>query len=142
MTDIRLHAIQHGSRANGPGLRSVVWFQGCTIGCPGCFNPETHAPKAGFTATTEALAREITAHSKCTEGVTISGGEPFQQSAALLDLLERLAGTQLSRLVFTGYALDEVRHLPLGPRILDAVDVLIAGRYVASRHLGRGLRGC
>src|SRR3972149_712339 len=40
---LRLHALLPRSRANGPGMRAVIWFQGCTRGCPGCFNPETHA---------------------------------------------------------------------------------------------------
>ena len=39
---IRLHAFEPASRANGPGPRAAVWFQGCTLGCPGCFNPDTH----------------------------------------------------------------------------------------------------
>jgi anaerobic ribonucleoside-triphosphate reductase activating protein len=138
---VRLHAFVPASRANGPGIRAVVWFQGCTLGCPGCFNPDTHDPAGGYEADTANLAEELRAASSRIEGVSFSGGEPFQQPEALLDLLKRIATAGLSKLVFTGYTVAEVRKIPLGPSILDLLDVLIAGRYVRSRHLGRGLLG-
>ena len=56
---IRLHAFESASRANGPGLRAVVWFQGCTLGCPGCFNPGTHNASGGYDSDTDTLAAEI-----------------------------------------------------------------------------------
>ncbi len=135
----RLHAFEPASRSNGPGLRAVVWFQGCALGCPGCFNPATHDPRGGVEFDTEQLAGEIISLGPKIDGVSVSGGEPFQQPDALLDLLERLDSAPLGRLVFTGYTLDEVQELPLGPRILPLVDVLIAGRYVASRQADAGL---
>jgi anaerobic ribonucleoside-triphosphate reductase activating protein len=138
---IRLHAFEPASRANGPGLRAVVWFQGCTLGCPGCFNPATHEPQSGYLSDTETVAAQILTQAETIEGVSISGGEPLQQPSALRDLLCRLVPAGLSRLVFTGYTLAEVHKLPLGPRILPLVDVLIAGRYVASRHSANGLAG-
>jgi anaerobic ribonucleoside-triphosphate reductase activating protein len=137
----RLHAFEPVSRANGPGLRAVVWFHGCTLGCPGCFNPGTHDPKGGYDSDTEILAAEISTLATRIEGISISGGEPFQQPEALLDMLGRLTDPHLSRLVFTGYSLPEIDRFPLGPAILRHIDVLIAGRYVASRHLGHSLLG-
>jgi len=136
---IRLHAFEPASRANGPGMRAVVWFQGCTLACPGCFNPGTHDPQGGYESDTDTLATEILALGARIKGITISGGEPFQQPKALFDLLRRLADSHLSRLVFSGYTLPEINRLPLGPSILRHIDVLIAGRYVASRQLGHGL---
>jgi anaerobic ribonucleoside-triphosphate reductase activating protein len=137
----RLHAFEPVSRANGPGLRAVVWFQGCTLGCPDCFNPGTHNPQGGYESDTKTLATEILALATRVEGISISGGEPFQQPEALFDLLRRLADSHLSRLVFSGYSLPEIDRLPLGPSILRHIDVLIAGRYVASQHLGHSLLG-
>ena len=136
-----VHVFERASRANGPGLRAVVWFQGCSLGCPGCFNHATHDPQGGYESHTETLAAEILAVSDQIEGISISGGEPFQQPAALLELLYRLDGSHLSCLVFTGYTLPEVNRLPLGPEILRHLDVLIAGRYAAGQHLGHGLLG-
>ncbi len=138
---VRIHAVEEMSRANGPGWRAVVWFQGCTLGCPGCFNPHTHPHAGGDLVDTADLAGRLARLAGRIEGVTLSGGEPFQQAEALADLLARLAATPLSRLVFTGYTLSEVHALPHGPEALRHVDVLIAGRYVAGRHLGLGLLG-
>lgn len=138
---VRVHAFEPGSRANGPGLRAVVWFQGCTLGCPGCFNPATHDPAGGYEAESVTLAADILALRPGIEGLTVSGGEPFQQPDALLELLARLDGSALGRLVFSGYDLREIEAMPLGPAILSHVDALIAGRYVAARRLARGLLG-
>jgi anaerobic ribonucleoside-triphosphate reductase activating protein len=138
---IQVHAVEPASRANGPGLRAVVWFQGCTLNCPGCFNPTTHDPLGGIESDTEILAAEILSLADTIEGVSVSGGEPFQQPEALLNLLERLAGTSQSRLVFSGYTLAQLAALPFGPAVLRHVDVLIAGRYIASRRTGHGLVG-
>jgi anaerobic ribonucleoside-triphosphate reductase activating protein len=139
--EVRLHAVEFASRANGPGLRAAVWFQGCTLGCPGCFNPDTHDVQSGYLTDTALLAEELLARRSRIEGVTISGGEPFQQPEALLDLLRRLDGSGLSCLVFSGYSRCDLQLLRLGQAILRYVDVLIAGRYVAARHLGHGLVG-
>src|SRR5438270_747298 len=135
---VRIHAVEPASLVNGPGRRAVVWFQGCTLGCPGCFNPDTHSSSGGSLVETAQLAEQFGQLAGMVEGVSISGGEPFQQPEALLDLLERLPAG-LGRLVFTGYTLDEVKRMPLGQRILRQVDALVAGRYVAARHLGVGL---
>ena len=138
---LRLHAMEPASRANGPGLRAVLWFQGCTLGCSGCFNKATHDLGGGIQTDTVALERELRSNPHVIEGISISGGEPFQQPEALLDLLERLTNSGLSKLVFSGYTLAEIRKQPLGPLILLHLDVLVAGRYVESRHLAHGLLG-
>jgi anaerobic ribonucleoside-triphosphate reductase activating protein len=138
---IRLHAFEPFSRANGPGLRAVVWFQGCTLRCPDCFNPVTQDPRGGYASDTASLVTEILALDAQIEGISISGGEPFQQPEALLDLLRQLSVPRLSRLVFSGYTLPEIDCLPIGPNILQFIDVLIAGKYLASQHVGHGLLG-
>jgi anaerobic ribonucleoside-triphosphate reductase activating protein len=138
---IHLHAVENASRANGPGLRAVIWFQGCTLRCPGCFNLATHGPQGGYESDTESLASKILSLGSEIEGITLSGGEPFQQPEALNDLLESLCNTRMSRIVFSGYTLDEINTLPLGAKILKGIDVLVAGRYIASQHLGHGLLG-
>jgi pyruvate-formate lyase-activating enzyme len=100
---LRLHAFIPRSRANGPGCRAVVWVQGCTLGCPGCFNPETHDFRGGQWVGVDELFERIRALQGTIEGITVSGGEPFQQRPALLALLQRVrAETDLGVLVFTG----------------------------------------
>jgi anaerobic ribonucleoside-triphosphate reductase activating protein len=118
----------------------VVWLQGCTLGCPGCFNPGTHDRHGGYESGVESLAEQIAAAPDI-EGVSISGGEPFQQAEALSELLAGLGGTGLSILVFSGYTLAAIRKMPLGAEILAHIDVLVAGPYVQSGHLGAGLLG-
>src|SRR5437867_3434145 len=106
---LRVHAFQPYSAANGPGLRAVLWVQGCTLGCPGCFNPDTH-PRPGQVWTVDETYERIVALAGDIEGVTISGGEPLQQRRPILTLLHRIrTETSLSTLVFTGYTWDELQ---------------------------------
>lgn len=120
----------------------MVWFQGCTLGCVGCFNPTTHAPDAGATELRHLVAPlERAAHAGAVSGLTLSGGEPMQQAPAALELLLAARRLGLSTLMFSGYRHDELIAQPLGPAVLAHLDVLIDGRYLASERLGRGLRG-
>lgn len=142
MDSVAVHAIEPRSRANGPGTRFVVWFQGCSLGCPGCFNPDTHAPERRSLHTIDALMAQIAAQGDAIEGITLSGGEPFEQPEAALALVSAVrARTGLSILIFSGYAIEEIGQLPHGQAILTHIDVLVDGRYQAPRRLGRGLRG-
>ncbi len=140
--DISLHAILSRSRANGPGVRIVIWFQGCTLACPACFNPLTHSQAETWVVPIADILKKIVTASREVEGVTISGGEPLQQPASLESLLKGIREqTNLSILLFSGYKRTEIERMPLGPSILGLADVLIAGRYVRDLRCGRGLRG-
>ena len=59
--ELRLHHFLPVSQVNGPGRRAVVWVQGCTLGCPGCFNPETHDAGNGNLARVDDLFTQIAA---------------------------------------------------------------------------------
>ena len=138
----RIHATEPRSRANGPGARFVVWFQGCSLGCAGCFNPATHIAAGGDTDTDALLALIAgVAETGAIEGVTLSGGEPFEQPDAALTLLRGARALGLSTLAFSGFTLDELRERRLGDDIVAALDVLVDGRYLAGERLGTGLRG-
>lgn len=138
---LRIHALLEHSRANGPGLRAVLWTQGCSLGCPGCFNPDTHPAQGGEWVSLEDLSERIQAIPGI-EGVTISGGEPLQQIAPLTELLRGLRRTtSLSVIVFTGFEPDELQRLSGSADLLVQVDVLIAGRYHQEQRLAHGLRG-
>jgi anaerobic ribonucleoside-triphosphate reductase activating protein len=101
-----LHAFIPASRANGPGLRSVVFFQGCTLACRNCFSPHSHS-FSGADVTILAVAEQLLqAHQEHRiEGVTFSGGEPMQQAPALLELMQilRQRVPNLSFGMFSGY---------------------------------------
>ena len=90
----------------------------------------------------EDLVDDILKQGSAISGVTISGGEPFQQPAALLALVKRLKiVSELSILVFSGYRLKEIARDPVSSRVLENIDVLVAGRYLPSRHQGSRLLG-
>jgi len=134
---LRVHAIEPRSRANGPGTRTVIWVQGCTLGCPGCFNPATWPAAGGQEMEIAAIVDAVRAAGS--EGVTVSGGEPFEQPEALLALVTALAGTSI--IVFSGFTRGEIERQPLGPAVLERIDVLVDGRYVDKRRVASGLRG-
>ena len=134
MSDILLNVadIQRRSRVNGPGVRSVVWVQGCTIGCPGCFNPHTHAHEKRHLIDPRQLGRDL-ARLPGTDGITLSGGEPFEQAAACTVLAETIRSAGHSVMAFTGYRFDVLRKCPTPAvqRLLGTIDLLVAGPYVA-----------
>ena len=126
--DVSVHKILKGSRANGPGIRNVVWFQGCTLQCPGCFNPDTHDPASSHKISVTDLCSSLL-EPKC-DGVTISGGEPFQQPEALFQLLTSLRKNNIqSILLFSGYPYDVLRTASFSKTSLPLIDVLICGPY-------------
>jgi anaerobic ribonucleoside-triphosphate reductase activating protein len=140
VTAVRIHAIEERSRANGPGARFVVWLQGCTLGCPGCFNPQTHDAAGGQPITVAEIAARMQL-ARGVEGLSLSGGEPLQQAAAAAALCDAARSLGWSTLAFSGYTRAEIEALPGGPEVLARLDVLIDGRYVAGQRLATGLRG-
>ena len=139
---MRIHSFMPRSRANGPGVRAVLWVQGCTLGCSECFNQKMLPTDGGELVSVGELIDKIKALSGAIEGVTISGGEPLQQMEPLVDLLRRVRSeTPLSVLVFTGYTWDEIQEMKEAERFLRQIDVLIAGRYVKGKRIAKGLLG-
>ena len=120
------------SAANGPGERFVIWVQGCTLQCPGCWNPDTWSLRPRNEIAVADLAAEILATVNI-EGITLTGGEPFQQAGPLADLAEAVRAVGLSVFAFTGYELDELA-LPDQQRLLRQCDVVVCGRYVAEHR--------
>lgn len=139
---MRVHAIMHGSRANGPGLRSVVWFAGCSLGCAGCVNPATHDPNGGEEITPDFLAARLFAQMPAgTVGVTISGGEPFQQPHdELIEFVYRLHALRpgFSVGMFTGYGLSELRDAAVHAwlTVRPMLDFVKVGRFQRDNPAG------
>lgn len=107
---MRVHAKIERSTANGPGVRAVVFLQGCSLACPGCQNPETHRPDRGEFISSVELADWILGRPGIT-GVTFSGGEPLEQLEDGLDLtigLVRGRRPDFSIGIFTGYTRQEL----------------------------------
>ena len=140
---LNLAAICIGTESLGPGLRAVVWVQGCRFRCPGCIAPEWQTLKVGDLVTPEALAERILSDHDIT-GLTISGGEPFLQAAGLAHLVRLLrAERDLDVISFSGYLLEQLTAMnSAGPAaLLSELDVLVDGPYSQRHNNGRGLRG-
>jgi len=92
----------------GPGRRLGVWLQGCSIRCPGCISVDTWDEGSGM-IDAEELLRAVDLHAREADGLTVSGGEPFEQPAALASLLTRWrASSDGSTLVFTGREFTDI----------------------------------
>lgn len=137
---LRVQSIVPRTRIAGPGWRTLIHVQGCTLACPGCFNPQTHDPAGGESYEPATLMAGLAAADSIA-GITVSGGEPFQQAAALSELLAAARATGLSTIVYSGYRLDEIRALPGGPDVLALTDVLIDGPYCRDLPCDDGYRG-
>lgn len=139
---LQVHHLEPSSKVNGPGQRAVIWLQGCTLACPGCFNPLTHAPTGGASYAVDAVFQWVQSLPPETTGLTFSGGEPLQQMKPLLQLLQLVrANTSLSVILFTGYTWEEVQKMPHAPALISLMDVCIAGRYQQANRLAHHLAG-
>lgn len=131
------------SVVDGPGLRFVVFTQGCPHHCPGCHNPETHDPCGGKTVDTRDILARFD-ENPLLSGITFSGGEPFMQPYPLTVLAKAVKSRGKSVLIYTGYTLERLsEHKSAEVReLLSLADTLIDGPYVeALRDLDLTFRG-
>lgn len=142
---LRIARFQDHSRALGPGVRAVVWFQGCSFDCPGCIAAEMNRSDDFEMSAPLILSSRILGISGI-EGITLSGGDPFDQPLDLLaEFLEELSRrSDLSVMCYTGRTLEQLRRdarAEVIERILSCVDILVDGLYVESLNDGRVWRG-
>jgi anaerobic ribonucleoside-triphosphate reductase activating protein len=134
MAPIRIASVVPVTEAEGPGARFAVWVQGCAIRCPGCCNPQMFDPHGGGPVESEELLARLDAVRDRVEGVTLLGGEPFEQAAALVPFTLGVRERGLSVVAFSGYPIETLRRdRPPGSRdLLAVVDLLVDGPYVQS----------
>ena len=135
-TALRLYGTAPDSIVDGPGLRFAVFVQGCSHGCPGCHNPESQPFVGGMIERVDDLVAQITAN-KLVQGVTISGGEPFEQAAACAELARRCRAHGLNVWTYSGYTFEQLSAgVPdvTARDLLDATDVLVDGPFVQQLH--------
>lgn len=142
---LRISGCLSDSIVDGPGMRYVVFVQGCPHHCPGCHNPQTHDFSGGYLADTEEILRQIAAD-PLMGGVTFSGGEPFCQAGALCALGEQIKALGKDLTIYSGYTFEELlqkgKENPDIMRLLQICDLLIDGRYIeAQRDLSLRFRG-
>jgi ATP-dependent Clp protease ATP-binding subunit ClpB len=88
--NVRINKAHYPVATLGPGTRVGIWFQGCTLACPGCLSRDTWEADEGTSLPLASLIAWIDGLEGPIDGVTISGGEPFQQPVALAGLLDGL----------------------------------------------------
>jgi len=123
--------IEPQSHIYGPGSRFVVWFQGCSLGCSGCWNQQMWS----FASQTLIHRRELfdrIVQTPNLHGISLLGGEPLQQ-AQIIWLLEKIRQeTELTIFLYTGYSLSELEDKHEWSAVLRDCDVVITGRYQES----------
>lgn len=129
---IRLYGTVNDSIVDGPGLRYVIFTQGCLHHCPGCHNPDSHAIDGGYIEDTEQCLLEID-QNPLLDGVTLSGGEPFLQATALIHFVQKVKKRHLHVMIYSGYTFEEI--LELGDeekKLLSLCDTLVDGKFILS----------
>lgn len=138
---LKVAAVLEESIVDGPGIRSVIFFQGCPRHCEGCHNPDLLPFEGGTAYTPRQLADEVFVRlTPLHRGITLSGGDPLAQAEEIVDFLEivRRERPQLTVWCYTGYLYDEVKEQP----VLQLIDVLVDGPFIlAQRNLDLPFRG-
>ena len=123
MTKLRIAGTLPSSLNNGEGIRYVVFTQGCAHRCPECQNPETWDFQGGREIEVAELAEDILRR-KYIDGLTLSGGDPFYQQEACIELLKLLPGMDVW--IYTGFEYEEIQDTPLA----QMADAIVCGRFV------------
>lgn len=142
---LRVSGVVQESIVDGPGIRYVVFVQGCPHHCPGCHNPQTHPFEGGTLADLDEIVGQV-AENPLLRGVTLSGGEPFCQPEPLCRLAGRIHALGKDVMVYSGYTLEQLLAMGAAqPAVLDllyACDTLVDGPYLeAERDLTLPFRG-
>jgi len=129
-------------RTLGPGKRAGIWVQGCQLGCSGCLVPDSHAKGSGHMVDVSDMKDKIASNQNI-EGITISGGEPFEQVESLSRLITTIMQIrpELSLMIFTGYRIGEWQSSEYGSTILKHTDILVDGPFVRSKASSDAWRG-
>ena len=143
---IRLAGVVRESIVDGPGIRFVVFCQGCIHDCPGCQNPDTHDFNGGYDCDIQKILEAVD-QNKLLDGITFSGGEPFCQAGRFIPLAKEIRKREgLDILIFTGFTYEQLEDMgksdPDVKELMDMADTLVDGRFVLEeRDLSLRFRG-
>lgn len=141
MAKIRIAGIIEESIVDGPGIRMVIFTQGCKHNCKGCHNPETHSFQAGSLVDIEDLIKMVKSN-PLLDGITLSGGEPFEQAKECSVLAKEVKKLGLSVVTYTGYTFEEILKVENFRELLAVTDILIDGKFqMENRSLMLKFRG-
>jgi anaerobic ribonucleoside-triphosphate reductase-activating protein len=128
--------------ALGPGNRVAIWVAGCSRKCPLCANPELWQKHEEQKINAEKLASQVNSlQIKGIDGITLTGGEPFDQAEGLTCFIDKLK-FKTEILAFSGYKIEELKNDAVSSRLLSIIDVLVDGEYINEMNDGKAvLRG-
>lgn len=137
---IWLYRLYQNSVVDGPGRRSVIQTAGCSIRCKNCLVPQTWDVQNGERVPISAIVEEVMAHREEHDGVTILGGEPFDQPESVAELVSRLKNHGIHTVVYSGFTMEQLIHrkLPAIDYILTHIDLLIDGPFISEIREGAG----
>lgn len=142
---IRLAGIIYESLTNGPGMRRVLFSQGCRHNCKGCFNQTTHDFKGGEIKDLKSLVQDINKN-PLLSGVTFSGGDPFEQADKFAYIAKNVRKTGKNVWCYTGYTFEQLLNDKCPnhgwKELLENTDVLVDGRFdINKKQEGLKFRG-
>ena len=136
MPDLRLAGIVPESSVDGPGLRMVLFAQGCLHHCAGCHNPQTHSLYGGQFYSIEELLN-LYQQNPLLAGVSISGGEPFLQAQGWAIFAQKIQALGATVFTYTGWRYEELSAIGRKNKavqgLLDFSDWLVDGPFIESR---------
>lgn len=138
--------LTYDSIVDGPGLRMVIWTQGCIHDCYKCHNPQTHKLDGGIIVDTDYIIKEME-NLKLHRGITLSGGEPFLQPKALSLIAKSAQLENLDVWCYTGFKFEWLinRENPLymyNMNLLQYIDILVDGKFIyEQKDIGLRFRG-
>ena len=124
---LRIGHISEHSTIYGPGVRFVIWTQGCTLACEGCWNKQYWSTKGGTEVSVDSLIERI-ASTEDIQGITLLGGEPLQQAEPVLKVIQAVKELNLSVFLYTGYDVEEFDETMMA--CFDNSDIVVTGRYL------------
>lgn len=104
---VKIAGIVKESIVDGPGIRFCIYAQGCRHNCLGCHNPQTHPFDGGNLKNVDSII-EMVKKNPLLDGITLSGGEPFEQAEAFAELARRVHDIKLDVITYTGYTYEEI----------------------------------
>jgi anaerobic ribonucleoside-triphosphate reductase activating protein len=142
---VRIFGTADDSIVDGSGIRFAIFTQGCSQGCPGCHNPESHS----YTGGSEISADELWSRAKANpliSGITFSGGEPFDQAAPLVGIAGQAHEAGKNVWAYTGYMFEDILDGSAGEKmgnphfdadaareLLKSCDVIVDGPFIQSK---------
>lgn len=134
---IRISGVVRESIVDGPGLRFVLFTQGCPHKCPSCHNPSTHDFSGGYEIEWEKVFEEFSKN-PLLKGITLSGGEPFVQSAALIPLAKAVKDTGKDIVIYSGYTYEQLLTMAEENTdikdLMSLCDILIDGPFILEKR--------